>query len=83
MVCKPLTGQPLNLASEPFWQDWILDCLDIGIRILIEADHYWKLVTGKICQEGTGPTVIETKPSHGSIIVVNFASNHVLKVDSS
>ena len=67
------------------------DNLDIGI--LIGADQYWKLVTGKIRQEGTGPTAIETKlgwllsgpvpgVSHGGTSV-NFASTQVLKVECS
>ena len=63
MVCEPLIGQPLNLASENFpylagleSADFssLEDSLDIGI--LVGADQYWKLVTGKILHEGTGPT---------------------------
>ena len=100
MVCEPLSGQPLNLASEHFPylagleladSSSLEDNLDIGI--LIGADQYWKLVTGKIRQEGTGPTAVETKlgwvlsgpvpgVSHGGTSV-NFVSTHVLKVECS
>ena len=69
----------------------LVDNLDIGI--LIGADQYWKLVTGKIRQEGTGPTAVETKlgwvlsgpvpgVSHGGTSV-SFASTHVVKVECS
>ena len=100
MVCEPLCGQPLNLASEHFPylagldladSSSLEDNLDIGIRI--GADQYWKLVTGKIRQKGTGPTAVETKLGwvlsgpvpgvlHGGISV-NFVSTHVLKVECS
>ena len=100
MVCEPLSGQPLNLASEHFPylagleladSSSLEDNLDIGI--LIGADQYWKLVTGKIRQEGTGPIAVETKlgwvlsgpvpgVSHGGTSV-NFVSTHVLKVECS
>ena len=97
--CEPHSGQPLNLASEHFPylagldSSNLEDNLDIGI--LIGADQYWKLVTGKIRQEGTGPTAVETKlgwvlsgpvpgVSHGGTCTsVNFASTHVLKVECS
>ena len=61
MVCEPLSGQPLNLASEHFPYLAGLDLTDssslednLDIGILIGADQYWKLVTGKIRQKGTG-----------------------------
>ena len=100
MVCEPLSGQPLNLASEHFPYLAGLDLADssslednLDIGILIGADQYWKLVTGKIRQEGTGPTAVETKlgwvlygpvpgVSHGGTSV-NFVSTHVLKVECS
>ena len=58
------------------------DNLDIGI--LIGADQYWKLVTGKIRQEGLGWVLSGPVPgvSHGGISV-NFVSTHVLKVECS
>lgn len=68
MVFEPLTGQSLNLAPEYFSHLAGLDFADssfvevsLDIGTLIGTDHCWLLVTGKICQEETGSSVIETK----------------------
>ncbi|KAL5494489.1 hypothetical protein EMCRGX_G015831 [Ephydatia muelleri] len=67
VICEPLSGQPISLAARryPYLSTLELadesdpDCvLDVGI--LIGADHYWALVSGRNCQ-GDGPTAIETR----------------------
>ena len=56
-ICEPLSGQPVILASQRYSYLSKLDladpsecgdCLDVGI--LIGADHYWTLVTGRTRQ---------------------------------
>ncbi|KAL5491573.1 hypothetical protein EMCRGX_G016884 [Ephydatia muelleri] len=47
-------------GDQDLWlQSFVEVSLDIGT--LIGTDHCWLLVTGKICQEETGSSVIETK----------------------
>lgn len=98
-ICEPLSGQPITLASQ--WYSYRSkleladpsecgDCLDVGI--LIGADHYWALVTGRT-RQGIGPTAIETRlgwvlsgPITGlcsESSSVNALSCHVLKVEAS
>ena len=31
------------------------------MSVLIGADYYWEIVTGRICRGGSGPIAIETK----------------------
>ena len=98
-ICEPLTGQPITFAVQHFKHLSTLDLADSGdvgnstdINILIGADNYWRLVTGRL-QKGRGrPTAIETKlgwvlsgpvPRFSSAdTTVNFCSSHVLKVDA-
>ena len=98
-ICEPLSGQPVILASQRYSYLSKLDladpsecgdCLDVGI--LIGADHYWTLVTGRT-RQGIGPTAIETRlgwvlsgPVPGicsESSSVNALSCHVLKVEAS
>ena len=97
-ICEPLSGQPVTLASRRYSYLSKLDladpsecgdCLDVGI--LIGADHYWALVTGRT-RQGAGPTAIETRlgwvlsgPVTGlcsESSSVNALSCHVLKVEA-
>lgn len=98
-ICKPLSGQPVTLASQRYSYLSKLDladpsecgdCLDVGI--LVGADHYWALVTGRT-RQGAGPTAIETRlgwvlsgPVTGlcsESSSVNALSCHVLRVEAS
>ena len=98
-ICEPLTGQTITFAAQQFKHLSTLDLADPGdagnstdINILIGADNYWHLVTGKLQKGRGGPTAIETKrgwvlsgpvPRFPSVdTTVNFCSSHVLKVDA-
>ena len=66
-ICEPLSGQPTNIAVERFRYLSGLDLADpddtenLSISILIGADYYWKVVTGKIIHGRVGPTAVQTK----------------------
>ena len=96
-ICEPLSGQPVALAKERFRHLSNLELADHGcvngsleINILIGADHYWKLVTGKVTHGTTGPTAIHTVlgwvlsgpvPNiSGPEATLNLMSAHALKV---
>ena len=66
-ICEPITGQPVTVALEQFPHLSRLDLADCGntadkldITILVGADNYWKLVTGRIHRGRDGPTAIHT-----------------------
>ena len=100
-ICEPFSGQPVTLASQRYSYLSKLDLADpsecgdcLGVGILIGADHYWALVTGRtLTRQGTGPTAIETRlgwvlsgPVTGlcsESSSVNALSCHVLKVEAS
>ena len=98
-ICEPLSGQPIALARERFRHLSNLELADDGcvkgnleINILIGADHYWKLVTGKVAQGTAGPTAIHTVlgwvlsgpvPNiSGHEAALNLISAHALKVEA-
>ena len=66
----------------------LADSGDVGnstdINILIGADNYWRLVTGRLKKERDGRTAIETSlvgfwaSPKVLICTVNFCSSHVL-----
>ena len=67
VICEPLSGQPISLAARRYPYLSTLDLADesdpdcvLDVGILIGADHYWALVSGRNCQ-GDGPTAIETR----------------------
>ena len=66
-ICEPLSGQPTDIAVERFRYLSGLDLADpddtenLPISILIGADYYWKVVTGKIIHGRVGPTAVQTK----------------------
>ena len=62
-ICEPIAGQPITLARDTYPHLFGLNLADnsgmsesLGINVLIGADHYWKLVTGKVRCCKTGPT---------------------------
>ena len=91
--------QPLALVKERFRHLSNLELADHGcvngsleITILIGANHYWKLVTGKVTHGTTGPTAIHTvlgwvlsgpAPNiSDSDATLNLISAHALKVEA-
>ena len=67
LICEPLSGQNVTLASKKYPYLSKLDLADFGesgshlnVDILIGADYYWSLVTGRT-QHGSGPTAVETR----------------------
>mgnify|MGYP003430242405 FL=1 len=66
-ICEPLSGQPTDIAVERFKYLSGLDLADpddtdnLPISILIGADYYWKVVTGRIIHGRVGPTAVQTK----------------------
>ncbi|KAL5518082.1 hypothetical protein EMCRGX_G003760 [Ephydatia muelleri] len=68
LICEPLSGQPLDLIVQRYPYLSGLDLADSGnasdhleINILIGADYYWKVTTGRIVHGRVGPTAIETR----------------------
>ena len=66
-ICEPICGQPITLASRRYPYLSVLDLADrndteshLDVGILIGADLYWSMVTGRT-RQGNGPTAIETK----------------------
>ena len=98
-ICEPICGQPITLASRWYPYLSVLDladrndtesCLDVGI--IIGADLYWSVVTGRT-QQGNGPTAIETKlgwvlsgPATGlscESTTMSLLSCHTMKAEAS
>ena len=95
-ICEPLSGQPTDIAVERFKYLSGLDLADpddsdnLPISILIGADYYWRVVTGRIIHGRVGPTAVQTKFGcvlsgpvtglHGSA-TMNTLCSHVLKVE--
>ena len=66
-ICESLSGQSISLAARRYPYLSTLDLADesdpdcsLDVGILIGADHYWALVTGRNRQVD-GPTAIETR----------------------
>ena len=98
LICEPLSGQPLDLTVQRFPYLSGLDLADSGnvtdnleIDILVGADYYWKVATGRIVHGRVGPTAIETRfgwvlsgpvpGRHPGSTSTNMICSHVLKVD--
>ena len=99
-ICEPLVGQPLTFATNHYSYLSGLDMADssdqndhLEVGILIGADNYWSLMTGRIRKGRTGPTAVETDfgwvlsgPVKGlstDTTSVNLLSCHVLNVGMS
>ncbi|KAL5475335.1 hypothetical protein EMCRGX_G025132 [Ephydatia muelleri] len=66
-ICEPIAGQPVTLARDTYPHLFGLNLAEdssasesLDISVLIGADHYWKLATGRVRRGKTGPTAIET-----------------------
>ena len=98
-ICEPLTGQAVDTTVEHFPYLAGLDLADsrhsgnnLEISILIGADYYWKVTTGRIIRGQVGPTAVETRfgwvlsgpvPGccHGSETTnMNILCSHVLNI---
>ena len=99
-ICEPIAGQPITLARDTYPHLFGLNLADdsgrsesLAISILIGADHYWKLATGRVRRGKTGPTAIETVlgwvlsgPVPGITCgetSTNLISAHALKLETS
>ncbi|KAL5497136.1 hypothetical protein EMCRGX_G013555 [Ephydatia muelleri] len=99
-ICEPIAGQPVTLARDTYPHLFGLNLADdssasesLDISVLIGADHYWKLATGRVRRGKTGPTAIETVlgwvlsgPVPGITCgetITNLISAHALKLEAS
>ena len=67
-ICEPLTAQPMSLCLERFEHLKQLDLADysnrqdsLQIDVLIGADYYWELVTGRTSRCEDGPVAVHTR----------------------
>ena len=67
-ICEPLTAQPISLCLGKFEHLKQLDLADysdgqdsLQIDVLIGADYYWELVTGRTSRCDSGPVAVHTR----------------------
>ena len=67
-ICEPLTAQPISMCWEKFEHLKQLDLADysngqdpLQIDVLIGADYYWELVTGRTSRCENGPVAVHTR----------------------
>ena len=67
-ICEPLTAQPISLCLNKHDHLNRLDLADysdgqetLQIDVLIGADYYWELVTGKTSRGKDGPVAVHTR----------------------
>ncbi len=67
-ICEPLTAQPISLCLKEFPHLERLDLADhpngqdsLQIDVLIGADHYWELATGRVNRSKNGPVAVHTR----------------------
>ena len=98
-ICHPLSQQPILQSQEQYAHlanltlaDTAEACDSLEIDLLIGADCYWKLVSGRIVRGRIGPTAIHTRvgwvlsgPVQHSPVSVNltFCSAHALLIEAS
>ena len=99
LICKPLAAQPITLCVANYSHLAQLELADssdgkgaMDINMLIGADYYWELTTGRISRGESGPVAIHTKlgwvlsgpvPSSGQDEPsVNLITSHTLHVSS-
>ncbi|CAB4016444.1 Hypothetical predicted protein, partial [Paramuricea clavata] len=102
VICSPLTHQPVQFASSHYSHLRNLYLADSGsngqepsdIDMLIRADFFWHIVSGKVIRGEHGPIAMETKlgyvlsgpvttPHTSDDIVANFLTTHLLRVDTT
>ena len=99
MICEPLIGQPISECIEGNSHLASLELADFAsggtaltVDILIGADYYWEIVTGRMCRGESGPTGIHTKLgwvlsgptqfSDGDACHTNLTTARILLVDA-
>ena len=96
LICEPLSGQPVTYVRENYEHISKLELADhcrgedtLEIDILIGSDQYWKLVTGDVVCEASGPMAIHTKlgwvlsgPVEGFPCQATLVTTHALAVDT-
>ena len=67
-ICDPVQMQPISPCKAVYQHLSNLKLADSGdsatelqIDILTGSDHYWRLVTGRVVKESSGPTAVKTK----------------------
>ena len=67
-ICEPLTAQPISLCLKKYnhlnhldLADWSSGVEALHIDVLIGADYYWELVTGKTLRGTEGPVAVDTR----------------------
>ena len=68
LICEPVAAQPISLCIEKYSHLSRLDLADssdgttpMNVDMLIGADYYWELTTGKTSQRDNGPDAIHTR----------------------
>ena len=68
IICEPLVGQPISscVNQEPHLRglelaDFSSTESSMPVDVLIGADYYWQLVTGRISRGTNGPIAVHTK----------------------
>ena len=96
IICEPLSAQPVTLCANVYKHISDLQLADsadgatrIEVDLLIGADYYWKLATGKISRGDDGPVAVETKlgwvlsgPAPEAESTCSLLTTHALTVDS-
>ena len=98
-ICEPLVGQSIAASIEEHPHLLGLELADFSssesslpVDLLIGADYYWELVTGRVCRGSNGPTAVHTKlgwvlsgpSSHvePNQCAVNLSVTHVLHIET-
>ena len=66
-ICDPVHMQPISSFKNAYEHLSGLELAELGnvtgeleIDVLIGADYYWRLVTGRVSRGVSGPTAVET-----------------------
>ena len=97
LICKPLTGQRIELAQATYEHLLSLNLADsscgvteLKIDVLIGADLYWRFMTEKIMSGESGPVALYTKlgwvisgkmEAEIETTAINVIPTHVMEVD--
>jgi len=96
VICEPLAAQPISLYTNSYEHLSDLKLADSfngnsahEVDLLIGADYYWELATGRVSRGQDGPIAVETKlgwvlsgPVPDAEASCSFLTTHVLRVDS-
>ena len=98
VICSPVSNQEIQSAVEcyPYLQGLQLACGavngTVSVDLLIAADHYWSVFTGRIIRgDPSGPVALETmlgwvlsEPAavRAESCTINLSATHVLEIES-